>query len=460
MSRLFSNFPSVNDLLESAPLKGVVQRFGKHRAVSEAARYLDRLRQQAQTAAQHALHFSTNELASRVARWIAATAPSGQRSVINATGILLPSDLVGPPLATEAIDAMAHVGGAYHSGDQLAAVSSLLQRFAGSEATLVFPSASAAMLAALSALAAGREVVLRRGELERDPVELSLDELTSCAGVRIREVGSVNETRLSDYEQAIGDQTAAILSITLRNSVIGSAAVPDLKQLAALTTQRRKPLVADMGWSGLIDLSKLGLSALTTARAAHDAGVDLMLLRGHGAIGGPACGILTGRSELIEQIARHPFARAAQATDATLAALTATLQLYDDEGCALRTIPLLSLLSTPAENLRLRAERLAPQFAAMGAVARAEAVPSQAFLGGRRLPLEAVPSWAVAITPATGSPAEFAAQLLSSTQAIAAQVEGEQVVLNLRTVAPKYDLALIDAIATMTGTAEQPPAPQ
>src|SRR6478672_5998473 len=142
MSRLFSSLPSVNDLLETQPLKGVIERVGRNQVVVETARFLDRMRLQAQSAAQHAFQFTTQDLAQRVARWIAAGAPSGQRSVINATGVLLPTEFLGPPLATEAIDAMAHAGGAYQVGDLATAVSALLVRQTGCEAAIVFPSAS------------------------------------------------------------------------------------------------------------------------------------------------------------------------------------------------------------------------------------------------------------------------------------------------------------------------------
>jgi len=455
MSRLFSNFPSVNDLLEAAPLKGVVERVGRNRVVSETARFLDRIRQQAQSAAQQAFHFTTSELAQRVARWIAASAPSGQRSIINATGVLLPGDLVGPPLATEAIDAMAHTGGAYQSGDQLAAVSSLLSRQAGIESALVFPTAPAAMLAALAALAAGREVILRRGELERDPGETSLEELARCAGVTLREVGSINQTALADYEQAIGPNTAAVVSIALRHSLVGSAAAPDVGQLATLASRRSLPLIADLGWGGLADLSPYGLTAITTARQAREAGADLLILRGHGTLGGPACGILAGRTELIERVAAHPFVRSARASAPVLAALTATLQLYEDPATAERSIPLLTLLATSVDNLKLRAERLAPQMAAVAGIA-AEAVETRGALATRRIPGEELPGWGIALRPESGSPAELAAQLLSGTQAIAARIENDRVVIDLRSVAPKYDLALVDAVTALATPADQP----
>lgn len=454
MSRLFSSFPSVNDLLESAPLKGVVERVGRNRVVSETARFLDRVRLQAQSAAQQAFQFTTQDLAQRVARWIAASTPGGQRSIINATGALLPGDFAGPPLATEAIDAMAHCGGAYQAGDQLAAVASLLARHTGCEATLVFPSASAAMLAALAALTTGREVLLRRGELERDPQEIPLDELARCAGATLREVGSINETSLADFERAVDANTAAIVSVSPRHSGLAGA-MPDVRQLAGLSQRRSIPLIADLGWSGVCDLSAYGLVGLTTAQAARDAGADLILLRGHGCLGGPACGILTGLGSLLARVAAHPYAQAARATPSVLAALAATLELYDSTASAEQHIPLLNLLSTSVDNLKLRAERLAPQMAAVNGIAAAEAVETRVPLATRRVASEELPSWAIALTPGNGSAADLAAQLLAGTQAIAARVEGERVLLDLRSVAPKYDLALVDAVTALGTPVEQ-----
>lgn len=455
MSRLFSGFPSVNDLLESAPLKGVVERVGRNRVVSETARFLDRVRLQAQSAAQQAFGLSAQDLAQRVARWIAASTPSGQRSIINATGVLLPGDLAGPPLATEAIDAMAHSGGAYQAGDQMSAVSSLLARHTGCEAALVFPTASAALLSSFAALAAGREVLLRRGELERDAQEVSLDELARCAGVTLREVGSINETSLADFERAGGQNTAAILSIALRHSPLSSNTSPDLGQLAGLAARNNVPLIADLGWSGVLDMSGYGITGLTTARAARDCGAELVVLRGHGCLGGPACGILTGRSSLIERIAAHPYAKAAQARAPVLAALAATLELHESTTTAEQHIPLLNLLSTSVENLKLRAERLAPQMAAVNGIASAEVVETRIPLATRRVPGEELPSWAIALIPTTGSVTELAAQLLGGTQAIAARVDAGRVLLDLRSVAPKYDLALVDAVTALAGPVEQ-----
>jgi L-seryl-tRNA(Ser) seleniumtransferase len=455
MSRLFANIPSVNDLLESAPLKGVVDRVGRNRVVAETARYLDRLRLQAQSAAQQALQFTTQDLAQRVARWIIATGTSGQRSIINATGVLLPSDLAGPPLATEAIDAMAHSGGAYQSGDQASAVASRLNQLAGVEAALVFATPSAAMLAALAALGSGREVVLRRGELERDRQEVPLDELALTAHCRICEVGSVNETTVDDYVQAVDSQAAMILSIALRHSAAACDGSPALRQLAEAATRKSLPLLADLGWSGVTDLAEFGIAGLTTIGEARSAGADLILVRGHGVLGGPACGILAGRSELIEQVGRHTIARSSKASPAVLAALNATLQLHEDQASALRTIPVLSLISTPLENLRLRAERLAPQIAAMSAITSAEAVERKAVLSRPGRASEEIASWGVAIQVGSGAAADLAAQLLSSTQAIAAVVEGDRVVLDLRSASPKYDLAIVDAFTALGGGPEQ-----
>jgi L-seryl-tRNA(Ser) seleniumtransferase len=454
MSRLFSSLPSVNDLLETQPLKGVIDRVGRNQVVAETARFLDRMRLQAQSAAQQAFHFTTQDLAQRVARWIAAGAPSGQRSIINATGTLLPTEFLGPPLATEAIDAMAHTGGAYHVGDLAAAVSTLVARQTGCEAALVFPSASAAMLSALAALSSGREVLLRRGELERDPAETPLDDLARVAGVTLREVGSINETTLADYESARSANTGTILSIALRYSPLARMNTPSLAELAAMPSRQSMPLIADLGWSGVLDLSSYGLTGLTTARAAKEAGADLILLRGHGCLGGPACGIVAGQKSLIERIGSHPLARSTRATAPVLAAVAATLELYETATTAEQQIPLISLISTSVDNLKLRAERLAPQLAAVAGIAAAEPVETRSPVAARQVSGEELLGWAIALVPASGNAAELAGQLLGGTQAVAARLEPSRVLLELRSVAPKYDLALVDAVMALSKPVE------
>jgi L-seryl-tRNA(Ser) seleniumtransferase len=157
----------------------------------------------------------------------------------------------------------------------------------------------------------------------------------------------------------------------------------------------------------------------------------------------------------MERVAAHPYAKAARATPPVLAALAATLELYESTPSAEQHIPLLSLLSTSTENLKLRAERLAPQMAAVGGIASAEVVETRVPLATRRVPGEELPSFAIALTPTGGSVAELAAQLLGGTQAIAARVDGDRVLLDLRSVAPKYDLALADAVTALASPVEQ-----
>ena len=241
---------------------------------------------------------------------------------------------------------------------------------------------------------------------------------------------------------------------TLRwTHVLGGLAAPDIAQLAAVTHRAGKPLCVDLGWGGVADLAKYGLPEVPVARTALAAGADLVLLRGNGTLGGPICGMIAGKRELIEKIAAHPLGKAAAATLPLEAALAATLQLQGDPTAAEQALPLLRLLSTASENLQQRAERLAPQIAALG-IASAEPLAGRAALSSRRAAQEELPSWCVALTSTAHTAAELAQRLMTGTRPVASRVENDRVLLDLRTVSPKDDLELLDALAALAGNGE------
>jgi L-seryl-tRNA(Ser) seleniumtransferase len=281
--------------------------------------------------------------------------------------------------------------------------------------------------------------------------------VVAASGAVLREVGSANKTRPADFAAAIGDKTAVLLRIHDVQMPF-AAAETTLADLASLARKHQVPLVFDLGPGGLIDLAKYGIEHQPLAAGAIAAGADVVLLRGDKLLGGPRCGVLAGRAAAIGTIRRHGLFSAMQAGPLTLAALGETLRLYGDSELAERSIPLLSLLATPVENLRNRAERVAPQIAASG-VATASVIDSQARLFGGPGIGPVFPSVGIALTPARGSAAALAASLSSRSPALVGRLEADRWVLDLRGVLPRQDIELVSAFEALAPPKEDEPPP-
>ena len=458
---LLRNIPSVSELLENPQLKLLRDKVSHSVVVSRVRTFLDDLRTEVQGAAAEIHLPSPTEMAERIARRILQSEEPRLRRVINATGILLHTGLGRAPLAEEAIAEMVVAARDYASveidlasgqrSQRVEAVESLLKDLTGAEAALVVNNNAGATMLTLAALAAGREVIVSRGQLIEIGGSYRLPDVMTASGATLREVGTTNKTRLEDYRTAIGDRTAALLLVHTSNYVVyGFAEQPTLAELVGLSRERRLPLIHDIGSGALIDFSEFGCEGEPLARESIRAGADLVLFSGDKLLGGPQCGIIVGKRGLIESIARHPMMRALRVDKLTLAALAATLRLYRNPEVARQEIPLLSLLGTSVENLKNRAERLAPQMAASSAVAQAEAVADFAYLGGGSVPTQKIPTWCIALSPAKGSVERLAASLRTGTPAVVGRIHDGRLLLDLRTVIPRQDVELADAVAALS----------
>ena len=333
-----------------------------------------------------------------LAELAAARRPSLRR-VLNATGVLIHTNLGRAPLAQSALDRVVEVGGGYSNleydldagarGSRQEHLVGLLQRITGAEASLVVNNNAAAVLLALAALAEGREVIVSRGELIEIGDGFRIPDVLTRSGARLVEVGTTNRTRVADYERAIGPQTAVILRVHQANfRVVGFTEQPELGHLAEVAKRAGLPLVDDLG-SGA--LSAIGDES--TAAASLAAGADLVCFSGDKLLGGPQAGILAGRADLIERLRRHPLQRALRADKLTLVALEGTLALALDPERARREIPVLRMLAEPVAAVRERAERLA-------GLVGGEVEETVARAGGGALPLAELPSFACAIEEA------------------------------------------------------------
>ncbi len=464
MSNILRNIPSVTELLETPTLRRLSDSVSRNVVVSGVRRFLDDMRDEVRTAAEMTVP-AAGELAERIARWIMTEEKPPLRPVINATGILLHTGLGRAPLAAEAIDEIAAMATGYASVEvdltsgershRVVAVEKLLQELTGAEAAAVCNNNAGATLLTLAALAGGREVIVSRGQLIEIGGSYRLPDVMAASGAMLREVGTTNKTRIADYESAITDSAevnspAALMRVHTSNfKVVGFAEEASLEELVALARKhkiRKLPVIDDIGSGALIDYARYGLEGEPVAAECIKAGADVVLFSGDKLLGGPQCGIVVGRRDLVERITKHPMMRAMRVDKMTLAALAATLRLYRDIDTAEQSIPLLSLLSTSLENLQQRAARMAPQLGAADAIESAEVVEGESYLGGGSVPTQRIGTWCVALKPHGASVDQLAKRLRGGATSVMGRVQQDRLLLDLRSVFPAQDMRIVEAI--------------
>ncbi len=469
MANPFRNLPSVSQLLESPPLKRIVETVNHNVVVSGVRSFLDDLRQRVARTVESIDLPSPQELAQQIADWLSAQRPSSFRTAINGTGILLHTGLGRAPLSDAAIERVVATAGYTNleidlitgeRGDRGAIVRQLLRDVTGAEDALVANNNAAATMLALGTLARGKEVIVSRGQLVEIGGHYRLPDIIAASGCRLREVGTTNKTRLSDYERAIGPETGALVRVHTSNyRVVGFQESVTIDELIQLGRKRDLPVVDDIGSGALMDFQRYGLAGEPTVRGSIANGADLVLFSGDKLLGGPQCGIAVGSREVIARMAAEPLMRAFRVDKLTLAALSATLELHLDPDRAQREIPLLQMLNTPVENLEFRARKLADLLAPLACLQSVHAAPSTALLGGGSIPEQSIPSWSVAIQPQGMSVSALAAALRGQNPSVVGRIENDCLLLDLRTIAPKYDVALVNAFerlapATQSGNGQ------
>ena len=471
MQNMLRNLPSVNELLERPPLKSLVDRVSHNVVVSGVRSFLDSMRGEIQNATAEMKVPTPSELAERIAHWISSQDQPKLRPVVNATGILLHTGLGRAPLAAEAVQAMSEIGGGYASlevdlesgerSQRVLAVEKLLCELTGAEAAAIVNNNAAATLLTLTALGKDREVIVSRGQLIEIGGSFRLPDVMTSSGAKLHEVGTTNKTRISDYASAINENTAALMNVHTSNFlVVGFTEQATLAELVALGAKRHIPVIDDIGSGALIDFAKYGVSGEPIASKSIQAGADVVLFSGDKLLGGPQCGIIVGRKTYIDRIAKHPMMRAMRVDKTTLGALAATLRLYRNADQVEKSVPLLSLLSTSIENLKNRAQRLAPQLAATGAISEAEPVEDQAMLGGGSMPSQLIPTWCVAVKPAKASIENLAASLRTTDPAVIGRVQQDRLLFDLRSVFPNQDAKIVEAAESLAAESKKPASQQ
>lgn len=438
--------PSVDYLINTSEAQAWIAAYGRPLTLEAIRAALDEARA---LYAQEGKVQSHSELLSRTQTLLEEWVRPSLQAVINATGVILHTNLGRAPLSRAAYQAMQEVALGYSNleydlekgkrGSRLVHAEALLRRLTGAEAALVVNNNAAAVLLALTALARRRAVVIARSQLVEIGGGFRVPDVMKQSGARLVEVGTTNRVHLSDYEEALEEKPALFLRAHRSNfRLLGFTSEPSLAEMAALAHRAGIPVVDDLGSGSLLDTSRYGLGHEPMVQESLAAGADLVCFSGDKLLGGPQAGVIVGRADLVSKLKKHPLARAIRADKLCLAALTATLLHYlKDE--AEREIPIWRMIAAPVEGLHQRAQRWAQ------ALGQGQVIPGQSTVGGGSLPGETLPTWLLALDVL--GPNRFLARLRQHHPPIIARTQDDRVVLDPRTVLDEQEAMLLKGLA-------------
>ncbi len=459
---LFRKLPSVDELLRRPELLPLLERDG-HTVLTAAAReVLGALREaiNAGSLDEAAVDIALANMNEVIERHLTQSLSYSLRPVINATGVILHTNLGRAPLAEAAIEHIRETALGYSNlefnidagerGKRDVHVDRLLARLLQSHATeaqtiasIVVNNNAAAVMIALNTLAEGGEVIVSRGELVEIGGSFRIPDVMTKSNATLREVGTTNRTRLADYEHAITDHTRLILRVHRSNfSIVGFTEQPSLEELVALGKRHNIPVMEDLGSGALFDLREVGIHNEPGVGDSLRAGVDIVTFSGDKLLGGPQAGIISGRNDLVSRIRKNPMFRALRVDKLTYAALEATLLSYVKRD--FDAIPAVQMMRLSKESITERARRLAMQLRIAGFVA--ELRDGESVVGGGAAPSSAIPTTLLTISCDHRSPDDLASHLRHHNPPVIARVEDDRLVIDLRTVDPDQDAIVVQAL--------------
>ena len=440
------DIPSVSRLLETPAVRALLDQHPRRVVVDAVRGVVDAARAEGSPAR------SAAEWADTIALAVTKSSRPSLRKVINATGVILHTNLGRAPLADAALDAIRAVADGYSNleydidtgrrGSRYSHCVSLLRELTGAEDALVVNNCAAALVLTLHALARRKEVIVSRGELVEIGGSFRIPDIMSASGARLVEVGTTNRTHDDDYRRAITPRTGAIVKVHRSNfSIEGFTSDVAVDRLAFIAAEHGLPVIHDLGSGLLLSLERYGLRGEPTAADALSAGATLVLMSGDKVLGGPQAGIILGAASAVTRLRRNPLLRAMRIDKLTIAALEATLRLYLEPERALREIPLLAMLTAAPETIRDRAMKLSATLHGRGLTSRVR--ETVASVGGGAFPTATLPSTAVALA---GNAALLEEKLRLAEPAVIARVADGELLVDLRSVAERDDVSLGKAI--------------
>ena len=447
MTDVRRRLPAVHRLLDDPAFSALIQRSSRARVASVLRAVMDRVREAPETAPVDA-----NEWAAVVIEELKRGDASSMRHVINATGIVLHTNLGRAPLPRAAIDAIAMIAGGYTDvefdlssgkrGARHGRLRELLAELTGAPDALVVNNCASALLLAVRALAQGRDVLVSRGELIEIGGSFRIPDIMSQGDVRLVEIGTTNRTHLDDYRRALTPETGAIVKVHRSNFTMdGFVRDVSVRDLAMIAAEAGIPLIHDLGSGLMIDLAPWGLSGEPTARSALADGADIVVMSGDKLLGGPQAGIVIGKTEWASKMRAHPLARALRVDKLTLAALEATLALCRDPAVAVRDIPTLALMTAQHADIDARARALAATL--VEADVSCDVVDTEGAVGGGAFPTARLASAALRLA---GDARRWDDALRAGETPVVGCIAGDAMLLDLRTVLPQEESMLLDSV--------------
>lgn len=427
------DLPSIEQLLQLS--NHLINEYGRPLTLDALRSTLDEARLRFRTKPEEGVP-ATDLILTRAESHLAAWTAPTLHPVINATGVILHTNLGRAPLSKAAIAAMKEAAESYSTleydlakgqrGSRLIHAESILQKLTGAEAAVVVNNNASAVLLVLSALANKKRVVISRTQLVEIGGGFRIPDVMKQSGARLIEIGATNKVRLSDYKETLEEPAALVMRVHRSNfKIVGFTEEPELREIVHVAHQANVPVVDDLGSGALLDTAKYGLAHEPTVQESLAASVDLVCFSGDKLVGGPQAGVIVGRKALIDKIKKHPLARAVRADKICLAGLTATLLHYLKEE-AEREIPVWRMMSLTPEQLKVRAE------AWRDALGRGEVIPSESAVGGGSLPGECLSTFVLALS--VKSPDKFLKKLRDANPPVIARTEDGKVLLDPRTV--------------------------
>lgn len=458
---LLRKLPSVDEVLKVPEIKTLAESYPRRLVVDTVRAEIGETRRRIASAALPRRVPSLGGLVASVRRVVAEAYQPSLRSVINATGVVIHTNLGRAILAEKAVAAMVEVARGYSNlefdieagarGSRQAHVSRLLTELTGAEAAMVVNNNASAVLLALTTLCSGREAVVSRGQLVEIGGSFRIPDVMRQSGATLREVGTTNKTYLKDFRSVIGENTGILMRVHPSNfRVVGFAAEVPLDEMVSLAGEFGLPVLDDLGSGVLVDLARYGLSE-PTVQESIKAGADVITFSGDKLLGGPQAGLIVGKKRYVDMMHKHPMARAVRADKFTLAALEATLRIYLDEKAALKEIPTLRMLTATRTELRRSAAELASKIkAAVGTSISVATSDEISRAGGGSLPLAELPTVVVALRPQHVTVNELEEKLRLGKPSVLARIKEDRLLLDVRTIQEGEDKQIVNVLKRLT----------
>ena len=458
---LYRSIPKTDILLENEEIKKLIEKYSRDTVMESIHVELDKLRKYiGQSDDEEKAKKQIELLIPHIEMTVTAMHTPNMRMVINATGTVLHTNLGRAPIGKKHMERVAQIATGYSNleynleagkrGERYSHFEKLLCKITGAEAAMAVNNNAAAVMLILSSIAKGGEVVVSRGELVEIGGKFRVPDVMEQSGATLVEVGTTNKTHYSDYEEAITEETKALLKVHTSNyRIVGFTDSVGIDELVPLAKERDIPVIEDLGSGVLIDLSKYGITYEPTVQESIRKGADVVCFSGDKLLGGPQAGIIIGKKKYIDIMKKNQLTRALRIDKFTAATLELVLQEYLSEENAIKNLPVLRMITKPLEEIKKDARDLSRMLKRANLPAKIEVVPCESQIGGGSLPLERIPSMAVTIRPDKISVPEFEERLRHLPVPVIPRVVNDTVLMDVRTLDKKAMTILTDQLKSL-----------